>query len=102
MDPTSKGVALSLTTAFCWTISSICFTSASRRVGSLVVNLIRLLIAFAFMSLWGWLHRGRALPTDASAQRWMWLSLSGFVGFFIGDMALFRAFVVIGARSARC
>lgn len=98
MQQDTQGVILALVTAFCWTISSLAFTSASRRVGSLVVNLIRLVIAFLFMSIWGWLYRGLPLPTDATRDAWLWLSLSGFVGFFIGDMALFRAFVLIGAR----
>jgi drug/metabolite transporter (DMT)-like permease len=98
MAPDTQGVVFALITAFCWTISSLAFTSASTRVGSLVVNLIRLLIAFAFMCLWGWFRRGLPLPTDASRDAWLWLSLSGFVGFFIGDLTLFRAFVLIGAR----
>jgi len=98
MQQDTQGVILALGTALCWTISSLAFTSASTRVGSLVVNLIRLVIAFAFMSIWGWFRRGLPLPTDATHDAWLWLSLSGLVGFFIGDMALFRAFVVVGAR----
>lgn len=42
--------------------------------------------------------RGAPLPTDASAHAWLWLSLSGIVGFAFGDLCLFRAYVVIGAR----
>jgi drug/metabolite transporter (DMT)-like permease len=29
---------------------------------------------------------------------WFWLSLSGLVGFTLGDLCLFRAYVVIGSR----
>jgi drug/metabolite transporter (DMT)-like permease len=39
-----------------------------------------------------------ALPLDASPSAWLWLSLSGLVGFTFGDLCLFRAFVVIGPR----
>ncbi len=98
MTAWQEGTLLSVGTAFCWTLSALAFESASRRVGSLVVNLVRLVIAFAFLVGWCWYHRGLPLPTDASRERWVYLSLSGLLGFFIGDMALFRAFVVMGAR----
>ena len=98
MDRWHEGTLFAIVTALCWTISSIAFESASRRIGSLVVNLVRLVIAFAFLTAWCWYARGRALPTDASRHTWLYLSLSGLVGFFVGDMALFRAFVVMGAR----
>jgi drug/metabolite transporter (DMT)-like permease len=59
---------------------------------------VRLVIAFGFLVLWNKFHRGLWWPSDASRDRWIYLSLSGLIGFFIGDMALFRAFVVMGAR----
>lgn len=74
------------------------FESAGKRVGSVPVNLIRLgmaLILHAGVSL---LRRGAPIPVDASSHAWLWLSLSGIVGFCIGDLCLFRAFVVLGAR----
>ncbi len=42
--------------------------------------------------------RGKFFPTDASVHAWIWLSLSGLVGYGIGDLLLFEAFVVVGAR----
>ena len=93
------GELLALATAVCWAISSIAFEGASRRAGSLPVNLIRLAIAFAGLCAVGLLGpRHRALPTDAPADAWAWLAVSGVVGFFIGDLALFRALVLMGAR----
>lgn len=62
------------------------------------VNVWRLLIAFAFLTLANALTRGLPLPVDATRHQWTWLLLSGFVGFFIGDITLFRAFVLLGAR----
>jgi len=38
------------------------------------------------------------LPLDATSHQWTWLSISGLVGFVIGDFCLFQAFIVIGAR----
>ena len=94
------GELAALGTALCWTVRSISFESASRKVGSFPVNLIRLCIAFLFLSFFCLLQRGLPLPTDATPRMWLWLSLSGFFGFVIGDLCLFRAFVVIGSRTS--
>ena len=92
------GELAALGTALCWTITALSFESAGKRIGSLTVNLIRLLMAAVFFALYGWLVRGLAVPTDAGAYAWTWLGLSGLVGFVIGDLLLFQAFVDIGAR----
>jgi drug/metabolite transporter (DMT)-like permease len=34
----------------------------------------------------------------ATGYQWFWLILSGLVGFVLGDLLLFRAFILIGAR----
>jgi len=38
------------------------------------------------------------LPTDAGGHQWLWLSLSGLVGFVMGDLFLFQSYVLVGAR----
>jgi drug/metabolite transporter (DMT)-like permease len=45
-----------------------------------------------------WAARGNPLPTDASAHAWIWLGLSGLVGFSFGDLCLYRAYLLIGPR----
>jgi len=92
------GELAALVTACCWTASALAFEAAGRRVGSLALNLIRLLPAAMLLSDYSWLVRGVAFPVDASAHAWLWLSLSGLVGFTVGDLCLFRAFVRVGAR----
>lgn len=87
-----------LLTAVFWTVTSMSFESAGKKVGSLAVNLIRLLIAFLIYSVYLGITRGMIIPLDAGLERWLWLSLSGLVGFVIWDMLLFQAFVVVGAR----
>jgi drug/metabolite transporter (DMT)-like permease len=87
-----------LLTAFFWTITALAFESAGKRVGSLVVNLLRLSIALILSMIFLSIFRGRALPLDAPAHAWFWLSASGLVGLVGGDFLLFRAFIVIGAR----
>jgi drug/metabolite transporter (DMT)-like permease len=85
-------------TALCWTCSSVLFTAAGKRVGSLNVNLIRLGLALVLAAAFNWLARGRAWPTDATVAMWWWLSLSGVVGFVLGDLCLMEGFVVVGTR----
>lgn len=92
------GELAALATAVCWTITALSFEAAGKRVGSLTVNITRLFIAAAIFSLYGWIARGLALPVDAGREAWLWLGLSGFVGFVIGDLFLFQAFVDVGAR----
>lgn len=85
-------------TVICWVICSIAFERAGIRIGSMAVNLIRLLFAFILISIYTYFSRGYLFPFDATEEAWFWLSLSGIVGFFIGDLCLFRAFITIGSR----
>lgn len=92
------GELAALMTAVCWTVTSMSFEAAGKRVGSLSVNLIRLVFGFILLSLATWLIRGLPWPTDASQHAWLWLGASGIVGFVLGDLLLFKAFVVVGSR----
>jgi len=92
------GEYAALLTAVFWTITAIAFESAGKKVGSLTTNLIRLFLAFIFIGFFSLFTRGSFIPFDASAHQWIWLSLSGFVGFVIGDLLLFEAYVIIGSR----
>jgi drug/metabolite transporter (DMT)-like permease len=94
----NTGEIAALAAAGCWTASALAFTAAAHRLGSLVLNLIRLGLALGFFILADWIVRGLPLPTDASGHNWFWLTLSGLVGFTFGDLCLFRAYVLIGPR----
>ena len=94
------GELAALGTALCWTVTALSFESAGKRIGSLTVNIVRLIMAAALFAVYGWIVRGYAIPVDASGYAWTWLGLSGLVGFVIGDLFLFQAFVDIGARIA--
>lgn len=88
-----------LTTVF-WTITALSFETASKRIGSMHLNLLRLGLASVLLSVFSFFHRGMFFPMDASMHNLTWLALSGLVGFVIGDFALFRAFIITGARVA--
>ena len=94
------GEIAALATAFCWTFTGISFEYAGKKVGSLAVNFIRLILGFIFISLFTYLTRGLLLPTDSSSFNWIWLGLSGIIGFFIGDLFLFQSYLEVGTRVA--
>ncbi|MCU4177335.1 DMT family transporter [Carboxylicivirga sp. N1Y90] len=93
-----KGELAALVTAVCWTFTSLAFESAGKKVGSMSVNLIRLVMAVFLLGTLSYIRFGYFFPEGASSYQWIWLSVSGLVGFVIGDLLLFQAFVVIGAR----
>ena len=94
------GELAALGTASCWTVSALAFESAGKRIGSLSTNLIRMALASAILTALHAIRRGGALPLDAGAHAWGWLTVSGLIGFTFGDLCLFKAFVHIGPRLA--
>ncbi len=86
-----------LTTVF-WTITALSFETAGKRIGSLHLNLLRLGLAILLLTAFSWFRRSMPVPLDATSHQWTWLSISGLVGFVIGDYCLFQAFIIIGAR----
>lgn len=93
-----QGEFAALTTAIFWTITALAFESAGKKVGSLSVNIIRLTLAFFYLGIFSLITKGIFFPEGASAHNWIWLSISGLIGFVLGDLFLFQAYVVIGAR----
>ena len=92
------GEIAALVTSLCWALNSIQFTLAGRRVGSEVVNRVRLILAALYLSLAHLFLRGELWPIQAEPFRWGWLGLSGVIGLVIGDACLFQAFLFIGPR----
>jgi len=92
------GEIIAFLTVLCWTVGAQFFEAAGKRVGSLTVNLVRLVLAAVFLCLTLLVTKGQLLPWDFPLSNWGWLALSGVIGFALGDMFLFKAFVEIGPR----
>lgn len=92
------GEFAALLTAVFWTITAMAFEVATKRVGAYSVNIIRLFFAFVLLALLTFFRRGMALPMDASVHAWVWLSISGLVGFILGDLFLFASYAIITSR----
>lgn len=98
MNPTHIGEFSALLTAFFWVISGTFFERASKRTSSLAVSFLRMIFALGIISIVLWILRGNPFAYDAPPSTWLWLSLSGLVGFVIGDIFLFEAYVRNGTR----
>ena len=94
------GEIAALLVSFTWTGSALFFEKAGKQIGSLQVNIIRLFLAVVFLGVATLFTRGMFFPMDATAYNWFWLAVSGVVGFFIGDLMLFKSYSVIGSRTA--
>ncbi|NLK43052.1 MAG: DMT family transporter [Tissierellia bacterium] len=92
------GELTALGTAICWSLSATFFELSGKKVGSLAVNYIRLVTGFIFISIFTLITRGYLLPLDANSQNWIFLSISGLIGFFIGDLFLFQSYLEVGSR----
>ena len=92
------GEAAAFGTAVFWTASALVFEGASKRIGALAVNFYKVVGAFVLLCVAGLATRGLLLPLDAPPRSWVFLSLSGLIGFVIADYFLFTAYVMIGSR----
>lgn len=92
------GEFAALLTAIFWTFTALTFTSAGKIIGSLSVNIWRLIIGIAMLAIYCAIAYGSPIPTGISAKSWFWLSMSGFVGVFVCDLFLFKAFTLNGPR----
>ena len=92
------GEIISLVVAFSWTITALFAEVGSKRLGSLQMNVIRMLLSLLMLGATLWWFTGSPYPLYADRQAWLWLSLSGFVGYLLGDYCLFNSYIWIGSR----
>lgn len=93
-----KGEFISLAVAVLWTICALFSEAASRRVGSLSLNLIRMILSLIFLLSLLFIQTGVPFPVGTNMWTWFYLILSGVVGYVIGDYCLFRCYIEIGSR----
>lgn len=92
------GEIISLGVAVSWTITAWFADKASRRVGAMVTNVLRLALATLFLGLLLWITLGHPYPIYADSNTWLWLGLSALVGYVFGDYCLFNCYLYIGPR----
>ncbi len=92
------GQLCALLTAGCWAHNSIVYARAGKRVSSRTVTHIRIWIALPAMILLHLMFTGTFFPMGLSFYVYLMVGLSGFLGFFIADIFIFKAFVDAGPR----
>lgn len=92
------GEIISLGVALSWTITAWFADKASRRMGAMVTNVLRLVLAILFLGLLLWFTVGSPYPVYADGKTWLWLGLSALVGYVFGDFCLFNCYLYIGPR----
>ena len=92
------GEIISLGVAVSWTITAWFADKASRRVGAMVTNVLRLVLATLFLGVLLWITIGHPYPVYADGNTWLWLGLSALVGYVFGDYCLFNCYIYLGPR----
>lgn len=92
------GEIISLGVAVSWTITAWFAAKASLRVGAMVTNVLRLVLATLFLGVLLWVTIGHPYPVYADKDTWLWLGLSALVGYVFGDYCLFNCYLYIGPR----
>lgn len=94
------GETMALLAAFIFSWTSLFFTSAGQRLGTILVNLLRLPLGMTCLALSHLVLTGRLWPDNLALADQVWIGLSGIVGLAIGDSALFKSFTLVGPRRA--
>ena len=92
------GETIALFVAVSWTVTALFAEVGSKRMGSLPLNIVRMTMSLTLLALTLWLTTGQAWPRYADGATWMWLLVSGVVGYVIGDYCLMQGYIYIGSR----
>ena len=92
------GEMISIGVAFSWTATALLSEMGSKRMGNVTLNFVRMGIALLFSAILFWIVTGSPLPASASNEAYLWMMLSGLVGYVIGDFCLFQCYIIIGSK----
>ena len=92
------GELISIGVAFSWTATALLSELGSKRMGNVTLNFVRMAITLVFSAILFWVVTGSPLPAKASGEAYMWMMLSGLVGYVIGDFCLFQCYIIIGSK----
>lgn len=92
------GELIALFVAILWTACALGSEAGSKRIGVPMYNVWIQLFSLCVGLLICWGTSGHLLPPYADRATWLFLLLSGVVGFFIGDYCLYKCYSLIGSR----
>lgn len=82
--------------AVSWSLCAQCFAAAGRRIGSVAVNHLRLVVALMVVTALHVVVLGRVGPLGLDTRDVTLLLVSGVVGLALGDACGFRGLVLVG------
>lgn len=97
MESSLIGETAAIIVSLFWTICSIFFAIAGKRVGSISVNAIRIIMAIGLLGTTHIFLFGTIVP-QANPEQWFWMGLSGVIGLSLGDLCYFTSLVILGPR----
>ena len=96
-----SGEVIALLTTLCWSLGIFPFTEVAKRIGAAPLNQYRLLLAWIIISVilffWNDLNP-LELFTAPQPYHFLFLGLSGIIGFSIGDYCSFTSFKLLGPK----
>lgn len=87
---------LAFLAAVLFAASAVCGQTVSRQLGGVKANCFRITIACTLLGIWTFSQ----FPLHLHRATFRWLFLSGILGFGLGDVALYLAYPLVGARTA--
>ncbi|MBC7694756.1 MAG: DMT family transporter [Burkholderiales bacterium] len=96
-----SGEVIAILTTLCWSLGIFPFTEAAKRIGSAPLNQYRLLLAWIIISIILFFWNGLTffqLFTTPQPYHFLFLGLSGVIGFSIGDYCSFTSFKLLGPK----
>ena len=92
------GALAALGAAIMWTVNGVIMEKNGAGLDGGALNLGRIILGLLMITAAAMLLGFGALPLSAGIQSWLWLLLSGLIGFALGDTLLVKGFLMIGAR----
>jgi drug/metabolite transporter (DMT)-like permease len=92
------GEVAALLSAAGFTVTSVCYTFAGRKIGAVTSIAMSLPISWAVMLGIHGVTQGEIFPSSASGERWFFLGASGVLAFVISSYFILNAYQHIGPR----
>ena len=96
-----SGELIAILTTLCWSLGIFPFTEATKRVGAAPITQYRLLLAWLIISVILFFSNGLGasdLFSNPQPYHYLFLGLSGIIGFTIGDYCSFTSFKLLGPK----
>lgn len=96
-----SGELIAILTTLCWSLGIFPFTEATKRIGAAPINQWRLLLAWLIISIILVINNSitvTQLFSNPQPNHFLFLGLSGIIGFTIGDYCSFTSFKLLGPK----